>query len=307
MRRLSNLDSGESIFFIRELEQIKTRSYDIRYAELKGRSLIPVSNEISPGAETVVYEQYDQVGMAKVIASYADDLPRADVKGKEFTARIRSLGDSYGYTVQEIRAAKYAQKPLEQRRANAAKRAILQKENLICFNGDSAYGLLGFINHPNISSITVDNDGTGSSTLWSTKTPDQIIRDLNKLANYIVENTLMVEQPDTLLLPVAKFNYINSTARSANSDTTILKYFLNNNEYIKSVEPVNELKAAGAGGLDRMMAYKKDPEKLEQEIPQDFEQFDPQPRNLEFVVPCHSRYGGVQIYYPLSVAYGDGI
>lgn len=307
MRRLTNLDSQESIFFLRELEHIKTKSYDVKYAELKGRSLVPVSSEVNPGAETVVYEQYDQVGMAKVIASYADDLPRADIKGKEFTARVRSLGDSYGYSIQEIRAAQFAGKPLQQRRADAAKRAILQKENSICFAGDADYGLLGFLNHPNISSVTIDADGTGSSTKFVDKTPDQILRDLNKVSNFIVENTLMVEQPDTLLLPVTVYNYIKSTARSANSDKTILAYFLETNEYIKQVEPVNECKGIGAGNTDRMLAYRKDPMALEQEIPQDFEQFDPQPENLAFKIPCHSRYGGVQVYYPLSVCFADGV
>ncbi len=45
--------------------------------------------------------------MAKIISSYASDLPRADVKGKPTTAIIKSLGDSYGYSIQEMRASGY--------------------------------------------------------------------------------------------------------------------------------------------------------------------------------------------------------
>ncbi len=307
-QKMVHLDADESIFFGRQLEAVKAKSYDVKYAELKARSLFPVSSEAGPGAETIKYEQFDMVGMAKVITSYADDLPRADVKGKEFISVVRSLGASYGYSVQEIRAAKFAGKPLEQRRANAAKRAILQKENSVALMGSSEHGILGFLNHPNISSTTVAADGTGSTTTFATKTPAQILRDLHKLANFVVENTKSVEQADTMLLPVAQFNYIFATPWSTTGDgKTIGKLFLEQSPYIKNIDWLNELKGIGAGSTDRMMVYKKDADHITLEIPQDFEQFEPENRSLEFVVPCHSRVGGVLIYYPLSVAYVDGI
>ena len=55
------------------------------------------------------------------------------------------------------------------------------------------------------------------------------------------------------------------------------------------------------------MADRRDPMALTLEIPQDFEQFEEQMRNLEYVVPCHSRCGGVLIYYPLSVVMMAGV
>lgn len=306
MRVFLHLDSNESIFFLRELDFVKSKSYDVVYPELKARSLIPMSMDAGPGAETITYEQYDAVGMAKIVASYADDIPRADVKGKEFTSRVRSLASSYGYNLQEIRAAKMAGKPLQQRKANAAKKAIAILEDKIAAVGDADYNLIGFINHPNISTTALPNDGTGASILWSTKTPLQILRDLNKIANFIVENTKEVEQPDTLLLPTAKFNYISTTPVGDNADKTILEAFLSKSPFIKQVLSWNKLAAAGAGGTDRMIAYKKDPEKLELQIPSDFEQLDVEQRGLEFITACHQRHGGVIIYYPLSVAYADG-
>ncbi len=305
-KKYVNLDANESIFFARELESVKAKSYDVQYAELKARKLIPVSFDAGPGAETIKYEQFDQVGMAKIIANYAHDLPRADVKGKEFISVVRSLGASFGYNVQEVRAAKMAGKPLEQRRANAAKRAIMQLENTIAFSGDASHNLGGLLNAANITEVTIPNDGTGPSKLWANKTPDQILRDMNLVANTPSELTKMVEAPDTMLLPVAKFNFIASTRLSTASDTTILKYFLANNPYIKAVEPLNEL-AAFYSGDDGIFVYKRDPEKLTMEVPQDFEQFPEQEQGLEFVVPCHARSGGVIVYYPLSIAFGKGI
>ena len=42
-------------------------------------------------------------------------------------------------------------------------------------------------------------------------------------------------------------------------------------------------------------------------VPMMFEQFPPQPRNMEFVINCHAKFAGVSIYYPKAVCYLDGV
>lgn len=309
-----NLDDATTIFFARELEYIKARSYDVEYPALKATQLIPVSSEADPGAEVITYQQYDKVGMAKIISNYADDLPASDVKGKEFTARVRPIGSSFSYNIQEIRNAQMAGKPLEQRKANAARRSVEQKINKIAWFGEEEYGLQGFVDNPNVTRVKVADNDDSTSTKFEDKTPDEILKDMNDLANNIVDLTNGVEMPNTLLLPIKQYTHIASTARSKNSDTTILEYFLMNNPFIDTVEWVNELKGAGVGidgviaaGEDVMIAYDRNPDKLTLEIPQDYEQFAPQERNLAFVVNAHARTAGVIIYYPLSVAIAEGI
>ncbi len=305
---LPHLDDGESIFFARELTYVKSKAYDRKYADIKARTLIPVSTEADPWADAIIYESYDHVGMAKVIMGYSDDIPSADVKGEENINPVRSLASSYRYSVMEIRKAQGTGKPLKEMKAAAAKRAIMELENSIAFMGDTKSGMKGLLNNANISSTTLPADGTGATTTWSTKTPAQILRDMHAIANFIVANTKGVEKPDVLLLPLSLFNLVTSTPWSANNDgRTILDLFLQQNQYIKQVDWLNELETAGAAGTRRMLAYRRDPEVLSMEIPQDFEQFDPQPRDLKFVVPCHERFGGVIIYYPLAIAYADGI
>lgn len=310
--RIKRFDSNESMFLQRQLDYIKQQTYDIKYAELKARKLIPVSSEADPGAERIFYRQYDQTGLAKIIANYADDLPSSDVIGKEFFATVKTLGSSYRYNFQEMRAAVYGNVPLEQRRANAARRAIAQKENTLALQGDANAGLVGLFTAPNVTSVTIPATGTGSVTQWSAKTPDQILFDMNLVANTVVSTSLGVENPDTMLLPLSQFNYVASTARSDFSDKTILNYFLENNPYIKQVEWVNELSTAGSSGSGsapyaRMYAYRRSPEVLTLEIPSDFEQLELEIRNLVYKVPCVERFGGVLVYYPLAIAYGDGI
>jgi len=308
-------NDAPSMFFTRQLEYIKGQTYDVVRAPLRAFDLIPTDSTAGPGAESIVYEQYDMTGMAKVIADYADDLPRSDVKGKQFVARVRSVGNSYGYSLQEIRNAQFANRNLEQRKANAAVRAQREAWNRIAFYGDSDHGLQGWLTNPNIPSATVAQNSGGTSTLWADKTADEVLLDMNDLVNGIVEDTNGAEQPDTLVLPINRYSYIHSTPRSGDSDTTIADYFLRNNPYIDTIEWSNEiLEANRTANLDSdpfsgeiMIAYRRDPDAMTLEMPQMFEQLSVQERGLEFVVPCHSRIAGVLIYYPLSQAVGEGI
>lgn len=300
---------GATQFFARELESVKARTYDIKYPQLSAASgrIIPIDTSAGPGAETITYRQYDMTGVAKIVANYADDLPQVNVAGKEFTAKIKSLGDAYTYSLQDIRAAQFAGRPLADRLAMSARRAIEQKINSLAFQGDEEYGIQGLLNNPNIPDFEVANDGTGSSRLWSAKTPAQILRDMNRMESEIVNATFGVERPNTLLLPIAQYQLIATTQNSTASDTTILEFFMSKSIGIKNVEPVIELKDASADGDDIMIAYNNSPEYLTLEIPQPFEQLPVQEKNLSFTVPCHARFGGVIVYYPLSIVIGEGI
>lgn len=302
-----NLDANETAFFARELESVKARTYDIKFAPMKATSLMPVSTDAGEGAETITYRSFEETGIARVISSYADDLPRADVRGEEFRSPVKSLGCSYGYSHQEIRAALFANRPLTQMQASAARRANDQKVNKLAWFGDDDWNIAGLFNNANIPSTSVPADGAGATTEWVNKTADQILRDLNLITNSILELTKGVEFPNTLLLPNEQYSLIASTPRSANSDTTILDYFIRNNPYIEMVDWVPELTGAGPAGVDVFVAYDRSADKLELQIPMPFNQYPPQERNLEFVINCESRYGGLLVYYPLSISIGEGI
>lgn len=299
------LDAGETAMLARQLEYVYAKTYDIKYAELKARRFIPVDTSVDSGAEFYTYRQWDMFGMAKLIANYADDLPRVDSLAKEYPAPIKSLGASYGYSVQDMRRSAMAGSMLDSRRAAAARRAHEQAFDDVMAFGDAAAGLAGFSNNANVPIVA---PVTGQ---WITNaaTPLQIIADLNELVNSIILATLETFVPNTLLLDNTSFQIINSTPMSltGDADKTVLRFFLDNNPYITDVDQWNKLNAAGAGGTSRAIAYQRSEEVLAAVEPQPFEQFPPQARNLEFVIPTHSRVGGVRIQYPLAVAYMDDL
>jgi hypothetical protein len=304
--QLPHLDAAENAFIERKLEYVMARVVETPYPEFLGRQLVPVSHEVPAGAETIKYDVYDKVALAQRIRSYSDNLPRADVKVREERSPVHGYGIAYGYSNREMRAALMAQSNLEQRKADSARFGFELALDVIAASGNTE-GLLGILSLPNANVYTVAADGTGASALWTAKTADQIIRDLNGVANKSVGLTNGIEMPDTLLLPVDQYNYIASTPRATISDTTILKFFLGANPFVKTVIPWFRCKGAGSGGVDRMVAYKRSPSKLTLEIPMEFTQQPPQLLNLSVNIPCEGEIGGVICPYPMSVTYGDGI
>jgi len=305
MSQYTNLDSAETMFFQRELEQVKAKSYDVLKVPLKAFELIPVDSTTAPGARTVTYEQYDSTGIAKIISNYADDLPTADVKGKEFHSTIKSIGNSYVYSKDDIRAAQFAGKPLNQRKANAAVEAHRQLMNKLAFFGDAEYGIQGLLTNANIPNAPVVA-GAATTLTWATKTPDEILKDLNSAVSDMLDLTKGVEVPNTIVMPIAQYNHIATTARSANSDTTILQFFKGNNPGIE-VMWATELKGAFSGGTDGFIVYNRNPDKLFLEIPLITEMSPAQEKGLAYTVSVESKFGGVIVPYVLSVSFRRGI
>ncbi len=297
---LDRLDAAENAFFQRELEHIIPELFETDFARINARNIFPMDRSAGPAAETITYRQFTKTGIAKIISDYANDIPLANVFGEEFTASVRSAAIAVKWSIQEIRAAARTGRPLDRQQAEAAREALLRLENDIAFNGDASHNLVGLFTDPNIPTATAPNGG-GGFPQWSTKTAAEILLDMNNVANQISEVTLEVEAPDTILLPTEQFNLVASTNVGTGTDTTILRYFLNNNPYIREVMSVRELDGAGTGGVDVIVAYARNPSKLRMNVPLDVEQLAPQEQDLCIKVPYHMRIGGLQVIKPLSI------
>ena len=292
-------DAG--LFLERQLEFIRPQLFEVTYADIKYPTLLPVTSEAGPGAQTFTYRIMDSTGEFKLIADAADDLPRADISQVEKSINIRSFGGSFGYTVQELRAAQMANIALEQRRASAVRRAYEEKVEAVAMFGESSVNLAGFFNNATVDIIAADRWFTGST---ASGTAQDMLELLNYGVSAIINASNMKEQPDTILLAYEDYNKISTTRNSDSSDVTVLEYFLRTNPYIRNVEPINQLdKDNSVLNTNRMVVYKRDPEKVQLHIPQPLELFPPQQRGLEFIVPAHARVGGVALYYPKSVIY----
>ncbi len=308
-----------SVFFARELDYIKSKSYDKVYPEFTALKIFPISNEVNPGAETMTYYSYDKTGLAKIISNYATDLPRADAKGKPTTAPIKSVGDSYGYSVQEMRASRMAGKSLDVRKAEAARYQIDYLLNKIAWAGDAETGLMGVLSSGNDIPLYVipangNENGGQNSTKWEHKTAKQILDDINGMQKSVARTTKNVERPDTLVLPADVYIDI-ATRQIDNTGYTVLKFVLENAPYLKNIESAAELQAdagdinpyGGEDGDNVALLFTNDADKLSIEHPLPFMQHPVQPKGLEIEVPCEARTGGAVIYYPLSALIAVGV
>ena len=297
-----NLDAAESSFFERQLLHIYAATYDVKFADLRARMLVPSSTEANAGATSVTYMQFTEVGRARVGSHASDKPPRVDVNGTEFTRPVREVEASYGWTHKEIKSAAMAGFNLNQRRASACRRAIDRELDAIAAVGAPLYGIAtGALNE---AASTVD----ASAGSWTAPaTPDTIIGEVAAMWEGIKNDTLGVETADTLLLPDQEWAHIATTPRSATSDTTILSFIKNSFPDLTTVETWHRLSTAGAGAVRRAMLYRRSPEILANEIPNEFEQLPVQPDGMQYVVNCMASTAGVAVYYPLAVRYLDGI
>ena len=287
------------LFLERQLEYIRPQIFEVAYADIKYPTLLPVTSEAGQGAQTFTYRIMDSTGEFKLIADAADDLPRADISQVEKSINIRSFGGSFGYTVQELRAAQMANIALEQRRAQAVRRAYEEKVEDVALFGESSVGLAGFFNNSTVDVVTADKWFTDSGT-----TAQEMLELLNYGVTGIINASQMKEQPDTILMAWNDYREISTRRNSDSSDVTVLEYFLRTNPYINNIEPINQLDKTKSGlTTNRMVVYKRDPGKVQLHIPQPLELFPPQQRGLEFIVPAHARVGGVALYYPKSAIY----
>lgn len=311
------LDSQDNpgVFFAKQLAYVKSKAYDKEFPELSGLKLFPQTSETDEGAEYMEYYSYEPVGVADIIANYASDLPRVDVKGTPHRANIVGIGNSYGYNVQELRACRRSALlgtmiPLDAKRAETARKAYEIKVNHLIWNGDKKAGIVGILSDGNNIPVYTLKNGAAGTADWASKTADEIALDVAGMLNYIDSLTQHVEQPDSWVMPNDLYTMLN-LRRIDGTGQSVLSFIQEHTPQIKNWETANELSksntAYNSTGKNIGMIYTKDPDKIAHEVPMAFLQHAPQERNLEMVVNCEGRDAGMTIYYPFSACLVYGI
>lgn len=300
-------------FAIQHSAIVNPRLYQKVYPEYEFSRFIYVNTSLPEWAGSMTSFIEDTVGKAEWYSGYAKDVPVADTNLTPVTKNFDLAAVGYQWNLEELGKAQFMGIPLDTRRAGAARRAYMQfMWNLTMF-GATAKGLAGLFNFPGVTAATFPADGTGASTLWSTKTPAQIVRDINSLLTGIFTGSLETELADTLLLPFEALNYLNQTPYSSTTMETIMSFVQKTNVYTMqtgrplTIRSVRGAENAGSGSLGRIVAYKNDPDyvQLLLPIPHRFlEVYRDGP--LNYVVPGIFRTGGVDIYNVSTLRYGDG-
>lgn len=302
------MDDGAA-FLVGQLEHTQAKLYEHHFPQIVYPEIVPTSHEAAPWAESISYEMIRQYGEAEFANPNSSKIPFVDIDvDKTLTAVAHAL-TGYRYSLQELRVASQTGVAIDQRRGMAARRASEEFAQRICFLGDAARSLPGFLNNALVAIIAAGG-------VWITpRTPTQILADVNALLGGGWTSTFMTELMDTLLLPPVQFNHVATTLFDATglNDKTVLDHIKENNIYSATtgkpltVKPLNQLTGAGAAGVDRMVAYRNDPEVATFHFPMPLQFLAPQPVGIEFHIPGELRVSGVEVRYPAAMGYTDGI
>lgn len=302
-------------FLIRQASLIEPTVYAMRYQEIQYASLIPVDTSAPEWIQSVTYFSMDGVGKAEWFNGNAQDVPKVELTREKFETSVSMAAIGYGYTLEELGTAQLLGMNLSSDKATLARRIAEEKIDAVAFVGDTAKGLQGLVNSSTPTATTAPADGTGSATTFASKTPDQVLRDINGQITGIFTGTLGAEIADTVLLPYTVLLDLSTRRIDAVNQTTILEWVERNNIYTRTTGQAltirgvfGYLDTAGASSTKRMVAYRRSPEVLKMHLPMPFRFMQPwQTGPIKFDVPGIFRIGGVDIRRPKAVRYLDGI
>lgn len=302
-------------FLVQQATLIERQIYAIRYPDIQYQTLIPVDTSAPEWVTSVTCVSMDSVGAAAWFSGKAQDVPNVELTRDKVETSIAMAAIGYRYDLEELGKAQLLGMNLPTDKANAARRVAEEFIDRVAITGDAAKGLTGLVNAATPTATTAPADGTGSATTFASKTPDQVMRDINGQLSGIFTGSLGTEMADTILLPYAVLLDLSTRRIDAVNQTTILEWIERNNIYTRTTgQPLTirgvfgHLDTAGAGATKRLVVYRRSPEVLKMHLPMPFRFLPPwQVGPFLFEVPGIFRLGGVDIRRPASVRYLDGI
>lgn len=300
-------DANETAFLARQLEAIKSRTYDVRYADALARRLLPVSHEAWSGATAITVRVFDWRGEANVYADLGDDFPRVDVFASEYTRKVYDLTASYGWSILEMRRSAMTGANLDRRKALASRRVIENAVDEIALlgtlGGKALPDTTGFFKDAGVTLHSLTN-GT-----WSGLTGEQLLDDLIEFWDQVRIQSNDVFVADVIGLTPTLFGHCTKKRLNSADGRTVLAHFREITAGAgKSVEVISvpRLATADAGGSGpRIVAYARSEETVTLEMPQEYEEFPAVQDKMEFEIGSHAATAGAIIHHPTAVLYSD--
>lgn len=181
--------------------------------------------------------------------------------------------------------------------------------------GLKKYGTFGIINNPDITAAGVSTGAAGKTTFLS-KTPDEILLDVNTLISQTWEQAEhdLAALPNHIIMPYEQYNYIATTKVSPLADKTILSFIMENNISEKNggglvIGATNYCKGAGVGNTDRMVCYVHNDRfiALEELVPMSRVMTQPNVTDSSYDSLYMANISQVEFFYLQTIRYADGI
>jgi hypothetical protein len=222
------------------------------------------------------------------------------------------------YSLLELESAAKMGRPIDDQKIEGLKLKHQMDIDEQVYVGDASINVGGLVNASAVTNVSNLPNGAAASALWSAKTPDEILADINAAITSGWAATGWSVMPDRILIPPTQFGYISTAKISSAGNISILKYLLENNVLKASgkgeiqILPVKWLQGAGAGGtigtigVDRMVVYTK--KKNFVRYPMTMLQRTPiQYDSIYHKTTYYCRLGVTEVVYPETIVYRDGL
>jgi hypothetical protein len=303
--------------FVRsETQNIEAEVYKIQYPEFNYAALLPVITEGSAWASGTTFYTMDSVGKSEWIGNEARDVPYTDLIRGTGQAPYYMRGAAYRWSLPEINTAAMLGISLAPEKADATRQVMERFLFDLAVSGDTEKAMKGLINWTGVTAADVAANGSGTTTWWANKTPDQILADINTNIQAVRAATNTVVTPNTMLLPDPVFADISTRRISSAGDgaMTILDFLKLKNTYTAmtdqpfTIKPLLELNTADPGGDGRGVLYQNDRKVVRFHLPMPF-MFLPvhQKDSLQWEQVGIARTGGTEVRIPKGIIYFDGI
>lgn len=223
------------------------------------------------------------------------------------------------YTIFELESAAKIGRPIDQQKYNGMKLKHDMDIDEQVYIGDTANGATGLLNNTLVTNVNNLPVGGGGSSLWSTKTPDEVLADFNFAIQSVWSAAAWAKIPNKVLIPPAQFGALSTAKVSNAGNVSVLKYIEDNNVVNASgkgkldIQPCKWNIGAGVGGTigtsngkDRMLIYTQDkdlvrfPMTLLQRTPVQYE-------SIYHKTTYFCKLGVVEVVYPETIGYFDGL
>lgn len=304
-------DDDGLAFYVSQLAQLESRIYEAKYLNINFQELVPIDTSIPEWVDSVDYISIDAATMGKFIGASADDLPNVSASANKTSVKVGYAGNSFEYSLDELRKSAALRMPLDATLARAARRGAEEHMQRVAYYGDSERNMEGLFNNSNVSLDNSVLDWNDAGT-----TPLMILADINAFLTFVWTTSGNIHNANTLVLPSSRWAKLATTpVSSLNPDRMIIDLIKSSNVYTSmtgsalTVVPRIQLNKAELAKVDpaitkdRMMAYENNPENLVMYVPMVWRPLAPQPRNLKIKVPAEYKMSGVEFRYPLSAAY----
>lgn len=305
-------------YYVNQLDNLDKKLYEPLYSvtwgrDIKLRSGITMANESTSFIRSTLGAVGTQNATGKPwISPNTTTLPGVSINGERITLPLRLLGQEVSFSSVELDRSQLLGQPIDAQKFNALNTVYQMATDEMVYIGDTAVGAEGLVNSSLVTAASVANDGTGSSTLWTTKTPDQILRDVNDMITAAWLASGFAVCPDKLLMPPQQFAYIVGQKVSTAGNVSILQFLEENSISLRvngrklDIQPLKWLDGRGVGNADRMMAYSNNEDRVRfPMVP--IRRETPYYLGIKFNAPYIWAFGEVEFVYPETLIYRDGI